>query len=470
MSKKNLSDYYPVYKDIIDQLNSLPEGHQLKYPMQKSDKQVEQEDQDPDSCELPAMLNAMELSELACRSGFTAFQTVVLLLKNTFEGHVYISYNIRPEQLFRQGTLLFQPRPKFLIHSFYKQLSQYREGLAQNWEIIRKEHKDIADINFEDLLIGLIINHIIRFPVSLFSSFDISKIKAIQVQNKQILNKRFDMVLIGEYVQCELDFMKRVNRIYTGKFKEFAQQLRIKEEIYTHFQRKMVLALYPNIHTEEELDELMYKKLIEEKLKSNPENQEIFKLSTPENSEASGGVQEIRNKIKVLYRLVSKNCLEVHTSTEYEKKYPELTRMFLQANEIYNEANMLLADAWLNYMCMVVLFSKLVIYRKSKGLAVSDSTQFLSDFTSRGISISDEDLKLLRRTLDDKLVSFRLKNFVDFRMKFAMEDEFTEIHKHFIQKQIDFIEDETLQLQLDINNVLKNKSHHSVRNTNSNLR
>ncbi len=170
----------------------------------------------------------------------------------------------------------------------------------------------------------------------------------------------------------------------------------------------------------------------------------------------------------MLYRLISKNCSEVHTSTENENKYPELTQIFLQANNIYNETNMAFSDAWFNYICMVVLFSKLVIFRKSNMLPITDSTQFLSDYTSRRISISNEDLKLLRRTLDDKLVNFRLKNFVDFRMKFAMEDEFTEIHKHFIQKQIDFVEDETIQLQIDIRNVLKNKSYYSIRSIRKN--
>jgi hypothetical protein len=468
MNKRILSDYYPVYKDFTDQIDALPEGRQFKYPLQPLGMNEELENQVSNLSEFHSLLNAEELIHLALKCRFTPFQIVILLLKSVFEGHVFLTYNLRPEQLFHEGTLLFQPQPKILIHSFYKQLSQYHEGLLKSWELLKQEFKEINDVNFESLLQNLIINHLVRFPVSLFPAVDLGRFKELTAQNKQDLHKRFEMVSIGENVQGEFEFMNRVNCIYAEKFKEFAQQLQIKEEIFNHYQQKMILALYPDVHTEEELDELMYKKLIEEKLKSQPENRELLKLHTPEHSGTSGPEQEIRNKIKMLYRLISKNCSEVHTSTENENKYPELTQIFLQANNIYNETNMAFSDAWFNYICMVVLFSKLVIFRKSNMLPITDSTQFLSDYTSRGISISNEDLKLLRRTLDDKLVNFRLKNFVDFRMKFAMEDEFTEIHKHFIQKQIDFVEDETIQLQIDIRNVLKNKSYYSIRSIRKN--
>ncbi len=87
MSKKNLTDYYPVYKDL--------DG-------------------------TPAMFNAEDLIDKAEKCGLNTFQTAVLLVKNAFEGHIFLTYQIRPDQLFSEGTILFKTKPEYLLLNFYE--------------------------------------------------------------------------------------------------------------------------------------------------------------------------------------------------------------------------------------------------------------------------------------------------------------------------------------------------------------
>ncbi len=466
MSTKNLSDYYPVYKDLKDQIILMPADERVEISYDVSDQPSEQPISDNKTAKSPVMLNAEELIDLGFKSGFTVFQIVVLLVKNAFEGHVYISFQIQPEQLFRQGTTLFQAKQELLISSFYNHFKQYKEGLTQFWDIICEKQTDLNDISFEMLVHGILINQIVRLPVSLFSSIDIQKFKSLPEINLRVRLTRFEMVLLGEHAVGEFEFMKRVNSVYFEKFKDCVQQLRIKKEIISHFQQRLALAHYPNIHTEEELDDLMYKKLIQEKLKFDPENLKGLSLTIPENNETSVGINAIKNKIKVLYRLVSKNCSEVHLTTEKGNSFPELTQIFLDANSIYNEPVLILSEAWFNYMRMMSLLSKLLIYRDNQGLLLADCIQLISDFQGEDIQISKEELKTIRKNLEDKLVTYRMKNYTDFRMKFVMDDEFTEIHKHYLQKQIEFIDEQILQMQFDIKQILIQKSSISILNSN----
>jgi hypothetical protein len=456
MIKKNLSDYYPVYKDFSDQNKSRPSEIYSESPFFGNGHSSETV-----SPVSPPIPNAEELADLALKCGFSTLQTIILLIKNAFEGHVFITYNIRPDQLFSQGTILFQPKPEMTILNFYENIALYEQGLIQVWKVLEKNYPDLPGIRFELLIHNLIVNHIIRFPVSLISSFDIRLFNEMFLMNKQAMQQRVDLTILSERVLGEYEFIDRVNLLYAEKFKEFAQQLRIKEDMFSHYQRKLVLALFPDINTEEELDELMYKRLLDEKLNRTSKNVSKVFPGDPAVSETSFGKLKIREKTKVVYRSVSKNCYEVHTLPDSEISHPELTNIFLEANSIYIEDVTNMAEALLQYMKMLLLLSKVVIFRKSNGLDIPDNFQFLSDVSWKEV-VSKDDLKVTRRYLDAKLVAYQMRSLTDYKKKFIMEDDLTDIHKHFLQKQLDFIDHQIVQIQNDIKEVLKLKSQVSV--------
>jgi hypothetical protein len=462
MIMKNLSDYYPVYKDVSDLIENKTSEFYTVFPVGGTD-------QPPvtGSSASPTIFNAGELADLALKCGFSTFQTIILLIKNAFEGHVFMTYNIRPDQLFSQGTILFQSKPETMILNFYENIALYEPGLQKICNVLVEKDSDLIGIKFELLIHNLIVNHIIRFPVSLISSCDIRLFNESFLLNEQAMHQRVGLIILGERVLGEYEFIKRVNLTYADKFKEYAQQLRIKEDVFSHYQRKLVLALFPDINTEEELDELMYKRLLDEKLNRTSQNISKVYSSDPPVPETSFGKLKIREKTKVLYRLVSKNCCEVHTVQDSEKSFPELTNIFLEANSIYIEPVTNMAEALLQYMKMVLLLSKVIVYRKTNGFDITENLQFLSDVSWKEV-VSKDDLQLIRRNLDAILTAYRMRSLTDYKKKFIMEDDLTDIHNHFLQKQMDYIDQQIIQIQNDIKEVLKSKTQVTKSNVSKN--
>jgi hypothetical protein len=120
-----------------------------------------------------------------------------------------------------------------------------------------------------------------------------------------------------------------------------------------------------------------------------------------------------------------------------------------------------MAEALLQYMRMMLLLSKVVIFRKTHGFAIAGDLQLLSNVSWKEV-ISRADLKSLKKDLDAGLVEYRLKSLTDYKLKFIMDDDLTDIHNHFLQKQMDFIDQQIIQIQSDIREVLKMKSQVSI--------
>jgi hypothetical protein len=272
---------------------------------------------------------------------------------------------------------------------------------------------------------------------------------------------------LGESALGEYEFIRRVNFIYTGKYKEFVHQLTIKEGVFSHYQRKLALALYPNIKTEEELDDLMYKKLVEEQVNRKYYDMERADSVNQLNAEISKRIPKLLNKTKGLYRLVSKNCSEIHSASDGENRFPELNNVFLEANIIYNEYVSNFSDALLQYMRMLLLLSECVVLRKNKGYTITDNLQLISEFNGKEV-LPKEDLKSVKKDLDSSLIAYRMKSYTDYKIKFVMDEDFTDIHNHFLQKQIDFIDQQIIQIQEDIKEVLRMKSETSISKTSEN--
>ena len=465
MNKKFIADYYPVFKDLSDSIEKMPSDKKPKVPGLETELLSNNQNQES---RLPAMLNAEQLASLSLNCGFSTFQTVILLIKNAFEGHVYMNYQIRPEGLFNHGTTLFQAKPELMILGFYEHFDQYKSGLIQIAGRLISETDESAKINIETLIYTLLVNHVIRFPVSIFSSYDFRSFSESLNANQKILEQQFGLALLSESSVGEFEYIERVNQIYAEKFKEFGHQLTIKEDMFSHYQKRLALALYPNINTEEELDELMYRKLIEDKLKLNIQGLTGFSPVEPARSETSSAIQSLRNKTKVLYRFVSKNCFEVHTTAANEDSFPELNQFFLTANSSYTEQAALLSEGLLQNMRMTLLFSKVLIFRKSQGFVTTDFVNLLSSNSLDDELYLIDNIKLLRRDMDARLVAFRMKSFTDYKIKFVMDDDLMEIHEHFLQKQMDFIDQQILQIQKDIRDILMSKSQVSLLNISKN--
>lgn len=466
MKTKNLTDYYPVYLDVSEMLKDRQTSQTFEYPVLKTDNSPENPDPGQVTGGSFSIYEDKMLLDLALKSGLSAFQTIILLTKNSFEEHVFLKFNIRPDQLFSQGTVLFQGKPESLILNFYENIAQYEPGFNQIWTNLKEKYPDLAGINFELAFHSLIVHHTIRFPVSIYSSAHIRSYTDQILMNQQAMSQRLNLVLLNERYIGELEFIENVNDIYARRYKDLLTQLRMKEDVLFHYQKKLVLSHSPDINTCKELDDLMYTKLLEEKMSRNsPKPVKDFPEMNP-NNETLVDKLRIREKIKMLYRSISKNCSEVHSSTDPDNSLSELTEIFLTANSIYIQPVTNLTEALLQYMKMVKLLSKAAIFRKTHGLIITGDHKLLSSIGCTEV-IPLNDLKLLKKEFDAEMVKCRLRSLTDFKIKFIMDEDLILLHNHFLQKQIEYIDQQIVQIQCDINEILKMKSQASIfKNTN----
>lgn len=467
MKTKNLTDYYPVYLDVSELINN----RQISPPFENPFFETANSTDNPDPGQVKEgsfpLYQGKMLLDLALKSGLSAYQTIILLTKNTFEEHVFLKYNIRPDQLFSQGTVLFQGKPESLILNFYENIAQHEPVLNQIWTNLKERYPDLADINFELVIHSLIIHHTIRFPVSINSSAHTRSYTDQILMNQQAMGQRLNLVLLNERYIAELLFIENVNDIYARIYKDCLTQLRMKEDVLFHYQKKLVLSNSQDINTIKELDDLMYTKLLEEKMSRNSlKAGRDFSIMNPYNEPLIDKLR-IREKIKFLYRSISKNCSEVHSAADPDNSLNELTEIFLAANAIYLQPVTTLSEALLQYMKMVILLSKAVIFRKTHGMIITGDPKLLSRIGCTEV-ISLNDLKLLKKELDAEMVKCRLRSLTDFKIKFIIDEDLVRLHNHFLQKQLEYIDQQIVQIQFNINEILKMKSQASLfKNTNN---
>jgi hypothetical protein len=111
-------DYFPVSLDLAE-MNKNPQHTQDLY-------------------------TGNELVSLAAENNLTAFQAFVLLVKNTFEGYLYLMHDLHPGKgddfsLFRAD--LKTGKYQDLSLQFIDNLEAYDEGLRESWNALSKEYK-----------------------------------------------------------------------------------------------------------------------------------------------------------------------------------------------------------------------------------------------------------------------------------------------------------------------------------------
>jgi hypothetical protein len=159
-TKKTLSDYSPLYMDF-------PE---------------------PENTREFSVESAEVLVFMAIERQFTPFQCAVLLLKNTFEGHVNLMKDLTPVNVCERGTYvvdLAQGTSLSLVHDFYESLFLYREGLDHGWNKMVEGYGIHQDVCYDSLLHYLLANQMFKMPVSALGSYDMLEFQGLSESQRK---------------------------------------------------------------------------------------------------------------------------------------------------------------------------------------------------------------------------------------------------------------------------------------------
>jgi hypothetical protein len=432
--RKNSNDHYPLYLDVPD-INGL------------------MNDQD--------MMNSVKLIRLACENGLSAFQCMVLIIKNAFEGHVYLTLDLSPVSLMEYGTSNFDlktGKSKQMILDFCENIELYYEGFKTGWDQIREELKIEEDVCFEAMIDFILANQLLRFPVTILKSYDISAFKNLTTKQKQFLKFGYLLSLIILRTSSELKICETINSIYEEKFRTLLLKLGSKEELLMQLSIKLVMANDPMIRTKEELEQQYFEYIVATGHGSN--RRRTRRRIEPGNgiSDKSGSPGSMDFRIRQLYRAISKNCRESHTTTEGAEGYPVLNSFFMEANTIYIDHSQDMSEDFLRYFELIDVFCRVINYRKFNDLPVC-----FIDFT--GIEeplipfkLNEEILQKIKVSLDNKTSTFKGINSTSFKISHITDNELTEIHVEYLKKQICFLDQRIEELVAEINSVIRAKT------------
>jgi hypothetical protein len=100
-----------------------------------------------------------------------------------------------------------------------------------------------------------------------------------------------------------------------------------------------------------------------------------------------------------------------------------------------------------------------VILRKNRKLEMPENHRLISDVNGKGIMLSNENLRILRRDLETRMAEHRLNSLTDYKVKFVIDDNLKDVHKHFLEEQLNYIDQQIIKIQKDIKEVLNMKSN-----------
>ncbi|MCK9205063.1 MAG: hypothetical protein M0P58_11615 [Bacteroidales bacterium] len=360
--EKLISDYYPLKKDISEWFirNELP-----KYFTTSHDENLILE-VIIDNLNAGIHQNAIDAEYLviqAWQNKLSAFQAMVLLIKRAFEGHVNLTRDLKPSELFEQGTYLLdltKDTSLSLVYDFFDQIPLYFEGLRLEWAHLLSKYDLDKSICFDSSLYFVLTNQLFKFPVSTLGEYNILNFMNFTESQKKFYRHQYEfstviMQFLGDYY-----LINTVNAIYYERFRGVAITIRSKEEVLSQLDIKLIMANDPAIQSEKELERKYFEFLVATRIKNNQPLD--FIMSFKINSDAGEEIaqQFTLSRLKQLYRAISKNCSETHTSMDREDTLPELKNLFIDANRIYNEIKSDECDYFIHYNMLIHLFNQTI--------------------------------------------------------------------------------------------------------------
>ncbi len=466
MKKENpRPDYYPVYKDIAElAVEDSPEGKPGK-DLPVTDKFNAFDTMTPGSIDSALMFDADSLVGISCESDLSAFQAHILLIKNSFEGHAFLTFNKSPLRILNEGIYSTEFKQDSLIGNFFEQIDYYLTGLRNGWKMILDNEKvfrgyqpdlSLNDLCFEELMYYSLANQLFRFPVSYFANFDIFRFSNSCSKNLAIARKWFNLIMKGESALKDYLYVENINKKYSEIFEDQLRMLDLKQNVLMRYDLKLFFAHDMGIRNEKELEDRMSDYITENRTgkSGNFRNQLNGNNSFLNQNNITTSVLE--KKIKLLYRSVSMNCREANDNPGCEIKYPELFRSYYEKEKINREIVFDTPRSIMKYLRLLQILSVMLVYRKIKGLAVYEGYHSYPD-ASRDEILSETDFSSVSNELDTMVALARINSRSDAKFNYISDEFMIETHRKYLQKQVEFIDQEILKIQEDIRNILKSK-------------
>jgi|GEM_PF-1533792 len=453
--------YYPLFLDIKE-LKTCKEAK----PEVKSGKAeplpYEQLEPDQKKGSSQKVYNAKELMELSIQYDCSEFQTIVLILKNAFEGHVFLTFGITSMILFEQGVMRVDPAGdshcEFSLH-FLDHLDLYNDGFKRIWQQLQEMSPHLKEICFDSLLFFLLSSQLYKLPVSSLVSFDINRFRNLNEKRKRFFRYYFEIATIAQKTIAELLVIEHINESYNERFRECILKLSTRESLLFQIKTKLIYANDPMIRTEEELEKKYFSFLITQEIEKDSGNVKLKYAEWEDENDTGEHSSGLKLCIRHLFRAISKNCRETFTVSDDSEQTVYATRFFMESNSIYNEMNFSFMDQFIQYQRLINVLIRVYNTRVSQHLP----TEFF-DYTTIEqdnipfIQLNEESVQKLKFTSGEKISDLKENNHTAFKGKHIADDDLAAIHEEYLKMQIRFLDQKIAGVITEIKNIMKQKS------------
>jgi hypothetical protein len=431
-----ISDYYPLCYDLAE-LNKQPHNK-------------------------PVISNysADELMSLASEKQLNDLQALTMLIKNAFEGHLCHLNGICIDQLGKHGTFIIGIETdnscKEMTCEFMENIHQYTEGIECAWKKIASTLNKDQMPDFDSMLNFIIVNQLFRLPVSYLRNFESERFRRISSKQKEQLGLQY--FLLQNLLRCftKQTHIEVINEKYRKQFKDILNHVRAKQNVLMQLHVKLEYASDPSIRNQSELDEKYFEFINFSKRESGNWGDIFLKQNSDVAKELQCYIQIFTTLVRRLYKLISKNCREVHTQLDGGQKFPELNELFFKASIIYNEPAIHPGKYMLQYLSLILILAQVINTRRLKNLPL-----FFSDYSIFGLEQNAElkmdELRKCLAHLSQNLNVLEFSDRINYKAKYIKDDEITEIHRNYLKRHLEYLEQMIAEVVSGINSEMKKK-------------
>jgi hypothetical protein len=454
-----LTDYYPLSGDLNDLL--------------KKDRQSINKEEFVsvlpvcfDEGSTDGIANQIEDPEiiigLAYANKLDPFQALTLIVKKAFEGYVLLEWNYTPDQIGNSGTTLLDIDREVTVSftaGFGNSLDSYSSGIKLNWKnICRIYQLDFDSAFFQTVLNYILGNKLFKLPVLLLSEYSIVNFKKVSEATSSAIGCMFRQMLITDHYLSHYRMVQLVNKRYHKRFEQWLRVIESKLEVLRQLEIRLTLARNPEVSNETELDQQYYNFIVDSRSNDRPVAIENYSVNDKING--SGNLKsekELWTKIKLIFRLISKNCREIHLADRNELQHNDLNELFISSVEIYNDSTDNQTDILLNYSKLTDLLSKVLLYRKLNGLEMFFGILPIDKgFENQGDNPEEARFRLQKK-LDERLLTIQALNYTSFKSRNICDEELATMHESFLARQIVYLDQSIVSKSAEISSCLQSK-------------
>ncbi len=448
-------DYYPLYKDLNDLCGCDRYGGGLEDQNSSQFNITHERESDLISRAVPDVELIIELSSA---SNPDPFQAMIMVVKNAFEGFVLLEWGYIPEQIFESGTLKLNIAHETAVSftvSFRNNLEAYLPGIRSNWErIFTKNNLNCEDYCFNSIVHYILGNKIFQLPVVLFSTYSIKSFYKVTEPTRTGLEHHFLQMHASEQYLSNFRLVQFVNSTYYKRFEERLLIIDSKIEILRQLEIKKTMSMNPDISSEAELETQYFNFILESR--SGEQSKKLISFTGMEAVEYGNTDfrKELWTRIKMTFRMISKNCREIHLTDQQEKVPDGLNDLFISAVEIYNDHIDNQVDTLIKYHELCDLLCKVIIHRRVAGLEMFLGRIPISHSQEGDRESPDSERYMLKKVLDERMSAMQAMNYTSFKSRNICDEELAILHESFLDKQVEHLNNSIEKMKAKIVNCL----------------